>query len=86
MRRTFTPNSSLDSEVDLNASYLENAILVTGDWWLQIEGFPLIIFHLYSCGEAATTIPHSSFLIPNFYWRHFHEKVHGYEYAEEKNP
>ena len=27
MRRTFTPNSSLDSEVDLHASDLENAIL-----------------------------------------------------------
>ena len=28
MRRTFTLHSSLDSEVDLHASYLENAILV----------------------------------------------------------
>ena len=30
MRRTFTPNSSLDLGVELNASYLENAILVPG--------------------------------------------------------
>ena len=28
MGRTFTLHSSLDSEVDLHASYLENAILV----------------------------------------------------------
>ena len=27
----FTPHSSLDSEIDVNASYLENAILVTVD-------------------------------------------------------
>ena len=26
-----TPHSSLDSEIDVNASYLENAILVTAD-------------------------------------------------------
>ena len=26
-----TPHSSLDSEIDLNASYLENEILVTAD-------------------------------------------------------
>ena len=31
MRRTLTSHSSLDSEVALHASYLENAILVTGD-------------------------------------------------------
>ena len=31
MRRAFTPNSSLDSEIDVNASYLENAIRVTVD-------------------------------------------------------
>ena len=31
IRRAFTPHSSLDSEIDLNASYLENAILVTAD-------------------------------------------------------
>ena len=31
MRRAFTPHSSLDSEIDLNASYLENAIRVTAD-------------------------------------------------------
>ena len=42
MRRTFSPNSSLDSEVDLNASYLENTILVTSDLQVIYSGWGLV--------------------------------------------
>ena len=46
MRRTFTPHSSLDSEVDLHTAFGHRLIHIRG--------------------EAATFIPNSSFLIPNF--------------------
>ena len=38
MRRAFTPHSSLDSEIDVNAGYLENAILVTADLRIPRSG------------------------------------------------
>ena len=53
MRRTFTPHSSLDLEVDLHASDLENAIRVT---CIRLSSIAPYIF-------AAKPPP--SFLIPN---------------------
>ena len=44
MRRAFTPHSSLDSEIDLNASYLENAIRVTADLRIPRSGIAHIYF------------------------------------------
>ena len=52
MRRTFTPNSELNSEVDLNASYLENAILVLGPAQLFIPYYKNLLFRIFSIGAA----------------------------------
>lgn len=57
MRRTFTPDSSLDSEVDLNASYLENTILVTSDLqWLGISGWGLGSSSRSNCDSLSSNL------------------------------